>query len=115
MARDIDPKNLSADDLAYIKARPWLVDEFERQGFDLPESIEDDSDTDGSDDGSDEEESEGKVDYNEWTNKRLKDEINSRNADRDEEDHIVPEGTNKPELVAALEADDEAAEDEDAE
>lgn len=105
MARNIDPKNLSREDVIYVHDRPWLVDEFRLQGFDLP-SVED---FDNEEDAATEEDEET-VDYNDWTVARLKEEINRRNEDRDEDDEIVPDGTNKPDLVAALEADDEGDE-----
>jgi hypothetical protein len=47
-------------------------------------------------------------DYSKMSAKELKAEIDRRNADRAEEDHIVLEGTKKSDAVAALEADDEA-------
>ncbi len=40
----------------------------------------------------------------------LKAEIEARNASRKDEDHVVPESNKKADLVAALEADDAAAE-----
>lgn len=106
MARELDPNDLSRDDVVYINDRPWLVNEFKMQGHDLPslDSFEDEAD-EADEDSEQEEET---VDYNDWTVARLKEEIANRNEDRDEEDHIVPEGSNKPDLVAALEADDEA-------
>jgi len=55
-----------------------------------------------------EEESEEDLPYGEWTNDQLKAEIDERNSYRDTDDviHVVAPG-NKPELVAALKADDE--------
>lgn len=38
----------------------------------------------------------------------LEGEIKARNAERDEADHIVPDGTKRADLIAALEADDAA-------
>lgn len=97
MARDIDPENMSSDDVEYVKQRPWLVREFEMQGYTLEVNGE----------GSNDDEDEG---YSDWSVKELKAEIDSRNEDRDEDDQIVPEEPgNKAELVAALEADDEAS------
>lgn len=48
-------------------------------------------------------ESEG---YDALTIPRLNEFISARNEGRPEDEQIVPEGKNKPELVAALEADD---------
>lgn len=47
-------------------------------------------------------------DYNDWKVDDLKAEIDARNDGRDEGDKIVPDGTLKADLVAALELDDEA-------
>lgn len=44
--------------------------------------------------------------YNKWKVNELNDEINARNAEREDVDKIVTAGTNKADLVAALEADD---------
>lgn len=44
--------------------------------------------------------------YEDMTIAELKEEIDSRNADRDEEDHLSKTG-NKAELIERLEADDE--------
>ena len=46
--------------------------------------------------------------YDELSVKELKAEIDARNALLDEEDQIVPDGAKKADLIAALEADDEA-------
>jgi len=45
--------------------------------------------------------------YAEWSKKQLVEEIDARNADRDDDAKLSKSGT-KPELVEALEADDEA-------
>lgn len=60
------------------------------------------NDGDGVDDEADE------VSYDDMTKSELKDEIDRRNADRDEDDHLSKSG-NKADLVARLEDDDEAA------
>jgi hypothetical protein len=53
----------------------------------------------------------GQYDGKSWTVKKLQEEIDSRNEDRDDSGEgpaqIVPEGDNKPDLVKALELDDE--------
>lgn len=46
--------------------------------------------------------------YEEWTNDELKEEIDTRNVDRADEAKISPASGKKADLVAALEADDEA-------
>lgn len=46
--------------------------------------------------------------YANWKNAELKQEIDDRNKLRGENDQIVPVGTKKEEMVAALEADDES-------
>lgn len=46
--------------------------------------------------------------YRNWKNAELEAEIESRNSVRADGDKIVPAGTKKDHLVAALEADDEA-------
>jgi hypothetical protein len=45
-------------------------------------------------------------DYGSWTVTQLNAEITARNADRAEEDRIVPDSARKTDLVAALELDD---------
>lgn len=52
------------------------------------------------------------LDYSDMTKAELQDEIERRNADRDEDDHLSKSG-NKAELVARLEEDDESDESED--
>lgn len=49
------------------------------------------------------------ADYGKATNKALEAEIEARNKDRDDASKIVPEGTTKAELVAALARDDAPA------
>lgn len=90
MARDIDfSEPLDADDLAYIKDRPWLVQEAALQGVELVEGNtavaldEDDS-------------------YENWTVAELKAELKERD--------LAVDG-NKSELIARLEEADEAEED----
>lgn len=55
-------------------------------------------------------EEDGNTGYDSWTAKQLIEEITRRNADRDDDNKIVFEGKKKSDAVAALEADDEAAE-----
>jgi len=50
--------------------------------------------------------------YERMNVKALQAEIDRRNEDREEEDQIEPEGTKKAQLIAALEADDEDADEE---
>lgn len=71
---------------------------------------EDDEDGDDEDDDVDE-----RIAYSDMTKKELQSVIDSRNADRDEDDHLSKSG-NKAELAARLEEDDESegeSEDED--
>lgn len=92
MSRHIDPENLDERDIQYIKERPWIADAMVREGYDNPLEAE----------ASDE------TDYSSWGKSKLEAEIERRNEDRDA-DPIVPEGKgNKADLVAALEADDQA-------
>lgn len=56
------------------------------------------------------EESEEVPPYEEWTVDELRAEINTRNSERADEDKIHPESTLKADLIAALEADDDASE-----
>lgn len=53
-------------------------------------------------------EDEEDVPYSEWTNDELRAEVRARNANRAEADLIVPTADKKAQLIAALEADDNA-------
>lgn len=103
MSKELDFDNLSEADVAYINMRPWIAERRVRAGFPDPR------DTDFSEASSpaSEEEEEG---YESWKADELREEIDVRNKDRDEDDMIVPDGKKKADLIAALEADDEAAE-----
>lgn len=98
MARKIDfSKVLSDEDLAYVQDRPWIMQDLELSGIELKTGSEDEEDSD-------------EVAYSDFSVDDLKAEIATRNEDRDEDDHIVVGGKgNKADLIAALEADDEAA------
>lgn len=128
MARtDIDFENLTIDDKAYFDQRPWLKTEYERitgnkfDDLEFPSEDEDDSDEDEQDAGNtnpddpededpEDDEDDEAPDYAAWDYNDLKKELGERNADRDEEDKIVPESMSAESIVAALEADDEEAE-----
>lgn len=95
MAKDIDPQNMSADDVQYVQDRPWLAQEFEINGIELsslestsPESS--DGDGDGEDDGS--------SSYEDWDYQDLRKEVASRELEAD--------SNSKEDLIAALVADD---------
>lgn len=118
MSRNIDfSRPLSKDDAKYVADRPWLIDEAKQVGYDVryakgatpvkePEPVEPEEAEE------DVEESEGEqedVDYESMTIQQLKDEIESRNEERDEDDQIVVDGTKKQDFIDALEADDEDA------
>ena len=62
------------------------------------------------DDGSDDEDT--GTDYSDMNKNELKAEIDRRNADRDEDDHLSKSG-NKDDLIARLEEDDAAADEDD--
>jgi hypothetical protein len=129
MSRELDYSNLSEDDVAYMVQRPWLVAEAEAEGFEVAAQLPEAPDAPDTDvvqlslrDGQElptqadpavspsaEEpplDTEDGDAYTEWKVAELREEIESRNAERDEEDHLSTSGT-KAELVARLEADDE--------
>ena len=101
MSRNIDfSKPLSEEDAIHIQHRPWLKRDAEMAGIEIRYA---------SDEAEEESESE---DYEDMTVQQLKDEIAARNEDRDEDDQIVPEGSKRADLIAALEASDEEEDEE---
>jgi hypothetical protein len=119
VARDIDPNNITADDLVYLNQRPWLKEEIRLQtgksledlmSEDDLESAQDENDlsTPEPDDGTEVEEDSTDEDepYSEWEYADLVAEVKSRNEDRNETTEIKPISRSKEHLVAALEADD---------
>lgn len=108
MSRDIDfSKALSPEDAQYVHDRPWLLADQELQG----NVVEFEEDTFGLDEDADDAEDDGEehVDYTALTVSDLKAEIARRNGDKGEdEEEIVAASDRKPDLVAALEADDAA-------
>lgn len=117
MSRDLDElvsseediKNLKGDDLAYFDQRPWLKEEYERvTGEKWPHE---DRVSSGTDDNEGDFDPEGLPDdYSEWEYADLQKEVSRRNSDREEDEKIEPESRKGEDLIAALEADDEAAE-----
>lgn len=97
MSRDIDLDNLKPEDESYIADRPWLKDElflqtgvkFEDTDFGGSEDVDEDG-------------------YASWEYADLQKEVASRNEDREEDDQIKPKSRKAEDLVAALEADDDA-------
>lgn len=125
MSRKIDySKPLSEEEIQYIKDRPWMIGDAQRLGFNLdldggepsPSEVESEDET-GEDEELDEaaeaEPEEDDWSYDDLTKAELKAEIDARNAELDEDDQIVPEGSKKDDLIAALVANDDAAKDED--
>jgi hypothetical protein len=104
MSRNIDlTKPISEDDRQYLEDRPWLLKDAELQGIEI--QFEGDAFLDGSEPES--------VDYSELSVADLKAEIERRNAEIEDEDQHISLSGNKPDLIAALEADDEANEEDD--
>lgn len=116
MSRQLDPSALDEQDVAYIRDRPFIQREFIMQGFgdplsrdydgltfEYPEEDEADASDDTGDATEDTTEDPG---YEDWKNKRLEQEISDRNADREDDDKIVPEGDNKAAMALALREDD---------
>lgn len=122
MGRKIDfSKPLSPEEAQYVADRPWMADEARTAGLTIKyaksasaPAKQDAPDEDDVDDEADEQESEEteEVDYEDLTVKQLQAEIDARNEDRDPDgdEYIVPDGTKKADLIAALEMDDEANE-----
>ncbi len=133
MAREIDPENLSEDDKQYLLERPWMEEEFRRQGYekqmdayrkeagDAPEQPKTPRDITTQDaalgtpkepqpapqvPGTEvpEEESD---DYDTWTKAELEVEIDSRNEDLDDNTKMSRTGT-KQELIDRLRENDTA-------
>lgn len=109
MSRQLDPENLTEDDVEYVRVRPLLRQDFIRQGYgdpldpEYPGLVSSDSEDD---------EDEETSNYSSMDKAELEAEVESRNEDRLDEDKIVVEGTGsggkvtKKDLLAALEADD---------
>lgn len=91
MSRDIDFDNLSEEDVAYVRDRPWIVDDFNYNNPDT--SFDDLVEDSGSAQPGDEIEN-----YNQVRKADLVDELKHRGLDST---------GNKDELVARLEKDDE--------
>lgn len=115
MSKEIDPNDLSKDDVEYIRQRPNLRREFVLQGFGdplesdypglnfSPDQEEEETEDEGEDDSSE--------DYEDWTKDRLKSEIDRRNADREDDDKIVPQSNKNAALAFALREDDKDSSD----
>jgi hypothetical protein len=129
MSRVVDPTDVKVDDRAYLLTRPWMMDEFRRQGYEaemdavakgvkIRKSPEEESklstedlrvgtqapqQLDARPSGSPVDEDD--VDYSEWSVADLKAEIDARNAEEGRSEKL-PSNGNKATLVAALEADD---------
>lgn len=126
MSKQVDPDNLSEDDVEYIRQRPTLRREFMLQGLGdplsddypglnfTPSTSPEDEDEDDEDD-EDEDEDEGgdseDPDYESWNKDRLKAEIESRNQDRDDDDKIAPASGKNAALAFALREDDKDSSD----
>ncbi len=111
MSRNISfKKPLDGDDAAYVRDRPWLIRDAELQGIKVrfADSPEDEAAEDA--DESEEQEEIEAEDYSDksWTVDSLNAEIEARNEERDEDDHIVPDSSKKADLIDALILDDEA-------
>lgn len=135
MSRDLDLDNLDDLDLAYLAQRPLLVAEIiaatgedPLEGYDGPSSVEEFDRPNESGtlvagsatvdvphnlnvNGQEVTPVSGEADDSDaWDEDmkkaQLQGVIDSRNEGREEDDKIVPEGTTKADLVAALEADD---------
>jgi hypothetical protein len=114
MSRTLDfSKPLTPEDHQYALERPWLIRDAELSGFevqvegdfDADEEPEADPYEDRSNRPTEEDET---PPYSEWKVDDLKAEIASRNEDREDESQIVVEAPgNRPQLIAALEADDD--------
>jgi hypothetical protein len=109
MSRTLDfSKPLTPEDHQYALERPWLIRDAELSGFEV--QVEGDFDADEIDEEADE--SAETPPYSEWKVDDLKAEIASRNEDREDDSQIVVEAPgNRPQLIAALEADDPDLED----
>ena len=133
MSRAVDPENLKKEDIRYLQDRPWMIDNFRRQGYVdqmdavLDGQIKRDSPEDQTrvhtDDmrlgtqapqqidprangvtGDDEEVDD---DYESWSKADLEAEIQTRNDEDGRETKISASGT-KAELAARLHEDDNA-------
>lgn len=151
MARQIDTKNtvlltpeerdklvdgMDAQDMQYLRERPWQIEEYERQGYTKQmEAVRSGGNTPEVDPSEasrvttekmrlgaleanrtpqpngvvPDDEDEDDEDYESWTVADLKAEIDDRNSDRDPATALATSG-NKQELIDRLRADDEAQE-----
>ena len=131
MSRNVDlTEPLNESDAIYVAQRPWMLRDAALAGIDVTydgaESTESSQGTASSPEQGDSvgtglgkgaeatesgatDSEEDEETYNDWTNQQLRDEISARNEQLDEDGQIVPDSPNKPGLVAALEGDDEAA------
>jgi hypothetical protein len=112
MSREIDPDNLSADDVEYVRVRPMLRQEFIMQGYGDPLdpeypglNFDAEGDEDEDEEGDDNEEEgdedpDEEPDYSEWEYADLKEAVKDRG--------LEPESKKAEDLIAALVADDEA-------
>lgn len=135
MSKQIDPNNITTvDDRRYLLSRPWMVDEFRRQGYgDQMDAVENGQEvrpspedetrvtTDDMRVGTqvpqqidprgngvlDGDEDEVDDNYEEWTKAELESEVDARNAEEDRETKLSKSG-NKDELAKRLHEDDAA-------
>lgn len=123
MSKVVDPENMSKFDRRYLQDRGIDPDEYAAR-FRLVEEPDDDEEDDGPVlvEQPQEGQEPGRLNqaedtdippYEEWNVKALRNEIKNRNETRDEDSKIEPASSNKPDLIAALEADDELDNDSD--
>lgn len=110
MARTIDYKSLSADDLAYLADRTWLIAEGDNQGFETSKAVAHWRETGEAPETDGEGEGEGGeddgIEYKDATVDQLKAELENRGLETTGK---------KADLVARLEANDAESADEDEE
>lgn len=134
MSREIDPKNLDERDALYLRDRPWMIDEYRRQGLiaemdavqseevrPSPEELtrihtdqmrvgtQVPQQIDRIPNGVIPDDAEDEIDdnYEEWSVAEIKTEIEARNAERGEKEQLSMSG-NKAELCDRLHKDDAA-------
>lgn len=125
MSVEIDPKNVDPKNYQYLLDRPWMIDEFRRQGYNdemdavsakssshpaeptlvTTEKMRVGSQTPQHPNPQPNGPVEDDVDYNEWSVSDLKTEIDARNAEEGRQEKLSSSG-NKAALVAVLEDDD---------
>lgn len=92
MAKEIDfSKPLNEFDWQYVQDRSWMKGEAERLGFTVERELSPEEQI---------------ASYDELSSAKLQEEIDARNEEYDEDDQIEPVDDSKPELIAALAADD---------